>query len=58
MLRLIREAWIRLASRLLARMIDRNNVSFMMKSDLARREKSEQNDSRKISKLKEQPDRL
>ena len=39
-------------------MIDRNNVSFMMKSDLARREKSEQNDSRKISKLKEQPDRL
>ena len=58
MLRLIREAWIRLASRLLARMIDRNNISFMMKSDLARRGKSEQNDSRKILKLKEQPDRL
>lgn len=39
-------------------MIDRNNISFMMKSDLARRGKSEQNDSRKVLKLKEQPDRL
>ena len=40
-------------------MIDRNNISlFMMKSDLATKGKSEQNDSRKISKLKEQPDRL
>lgn len=48
MLRLIREAWIRLASRLLARMIDRNNISFMMKSDLATKGISEQNDSRKI----------
>ena len=49
MLRLIREAWIRLASRLLARMIDRNNIAlFMMKSDLATKGKSEQNDSRKI----------